>query len=100
MALALRTMVVPSGQHDAMYDYRNWDRQGPPRREWVFHVQAGAGVVADSDPESEYQARKGREGEPPQKRTAPFTRSATVVDLELESGLLTRMCVCELRRRR
>lgn len=58
MALALRTMVVPTAQQDTMYDYRNWDRQGQPRREWVFHVQAAAGIVADSDPESEYQARR------------------------------------------
>ena len=29
----------------------------PPRakREWVIHLQAGAGIVADSNPESEYQ---------------------------------------------
>ena len=38
-----------------MYDYGSCDRQGSPRREWVFHLQSGAGIVADSDPESEYQ---------------------------------------------
>ena len=29
--------------------------EAAPRREWVFHVQAGAGVVADSVPVSEFQ---------------------------------------------
>jgi len=40
MAIALRTMVVmPS----------------PERGKWVVHVQAGAGIVADSVPESEHR---------------------------------------------
>ena len=40
MAIALRTMVVmPDGEQ--------------PGR-WVIHVQAGAGIVADSDPDSEH----------------------------------------------
>jgi anthranilate synthase component 1 len=26
-----------------------------PRKEWVVHIQAGAGVVADSVPASEYE---------------------------------------------
>ena len=30
-------------------------RDGYPRREWTVHLQAGAGVVADSVPESEYE---------------------------------------------
>ena len=59
MALALRTMVVPTASGDALYDYAAPPPAGgaapPPRREWVFHVQAGAGIVADSVPESEYQ---------------------------------------------
>lgn len=44
MALALRTMVIPTAATDTLYDY------GPDkgRREWVIHVQAGAGLVADS----------------------------------------------------
>jgi anthranilate synthase component 1 len=41
IALALRTMVVPTKQ-----------KKGD---EWTIHVQAGAGIVADSNPESEYQ---------------------------------------------
>ena len=44
MALALRTMVIPTAAADALYEY------GPDRsrREWVVHLQAGAGLVADS----------------------------------------------------
>ena len=63
MALALRTMVVPTSNADTMYDYAaaaaaasaGGEEEAAPRREWVFHVQAGAGVVADSVPESEFQ---------------------------------------------
>ncbi|XP_024375616.1 anthranilate synthase alpha subunit 1, chloroplastic [Physcomitrium patens] len=51
IALALRTMVFPTQRNDAMYSYK----QANSRREWVVHLQAGAGIVADSDPESEYQ---------------------------------------------
>lgn len=51
MALALRTMVVPTRSDTTLFNYG-----GPrPRREWTVHVQAGAGIVADSVPESEYQ---------------------------------------------
>lgn len=44
MALALRTMVIPTAASDTFYEY------GPDksRREWVVHLQAGAGLVADS----------------------------------------------------
>ena len=41
LALALRTMVIPTG---ARADGR-----------WIVHLQAGAGIVADSDPTSEYE---------------------------------------------
>ena len=45
MALALRTMVIPTRQA----------KESAGSREWMIHLQAGAGVVADSNPESEYQ---------------------------------------------
>ena len=56
MALALRTMVVPTAHTDNMYKFSK-EASEPPRskREWVIHLQSGAGIVADSDPESEYQ---------------------------------------------
>ena len=56
MALALRTMVVPTAHTDNIYKFSK-EASEPPRakREWVIHLQAGAGIVADSNPESEYQ---------------------------------------------
>lgn len=51
MALALRTMVIPTSSDDTLYSYQGKDS----RREWVVHIQAGAGLVADSVPESEYE---------------------------------------------
>jgi anthranilate synthase component 1 len=41
VALALRTMVIP-------------DASTGPCGPWQIHIQAGAGIVLDSDPESEY----------------------------------------------
>ena len=77
MALALRTMVVPTAARDGGYLYAapasvsasgsgSGAAPGPPpppppaaaaapRREWKVYLQAGAGVVADSVPESEYE---------------------------------------------
>jgi anthranilate synthase component 1 len=69
MALALRTMVVPTAARDGGYLYAappgvGGGGGGPPvgapsssapRREWKVYLQAGAGVVADSVPESEYE---------------------------------------------
>ena len=52
IALALRTMVIETAQTDTLYSYA--DPRGP-RREWKVHLQAGAGVVADSVPELEYE---------------------------------------------
>lgn len=50
IALALRTMVFPTAtRYDTMYSYKDVHR----RREWVAHLQAGAGIVADSDPGDE-----------------------------------------------
>lgn len=52
IALALRTIVFPTSQrYDTMYSYRNGER----RRDWVAHLQAGAGIVADSDPADEHR---------------------------------------------
>ncbi|KAB2031696.1 hypothetical protein ES319_D05G322400v1 [Gossypium barbadense] len=51
IALALRTMVFPTGsRYDTMYSYKGSSR----RQEWVAYLQAGAGVVADSDPDAEH----------------------------------------------
>jgi len=44
IALALRTMVVPTA---------SWEESG--RAAWTYHVQAAGGIVADSDPDAEYQ---------------------------------------------
>lgn len=52
MALGLRTMVIPTDPADALYDYAHPDGS---RREWTVHLQAGAGLVADSVPEAEYE---------------------------------------------
>ena len=43
IALALRTMVVPTALHD------------PTRDTWTYHLQAAGGIVADSQPDAEYQ---------------------------------------------
>ncbi|GMI88963.1 anthranilate synthase 2 [Hibiscus trionum] len=50
IALALRTIVFPTAtRYDTMYSYKDVNK----RREWVAHVQAGAGIVADSVPADE-----------------------------------------------
>ncbi|KAF6159642.1 hypothetical protein GIB67_034604 [Kingdonia uniflora] len=50
IALALRTIVFPTGtRYDTMYSYKDANK----RREWVAHLQSGAGIVADSVPEDE-----------------------------------------------
>ncbi|XP_043693209.1 anthranilate synthase alpha subunit 1, chloroplastic-like isoform X2 [Telopea speciosissima] len=50
IALALRTIVFPTAIHyDTMYSYKDANK----RREWVAHLQAGAGIVADSVPQDE-----------------------------------------------
>ncbi|KAJ8420323.1 hypothetical protein Cgig2_003598 [Carnegiea gigantea] len=52
IALTLRTMVFPTGaRYDTMYSYKDLTS----RREWVAHLQAGAGIVADSDPADEHR---------------------------------------------
>jgi len=47
MALALRTMVIPSPA--------TTEDKSAARPAWTYHLQAGAGVVLDSDPASEFQ---------------------------------------------
>ncbi|KAK6145275.1 hypothetical protein DH2020_022095 [Rehmannia glutinosa] len=50
IALALRTIVFPTNmRYDTMYSYKDREK----RRDWVAHLQAGAGIVADSDPADE-----------------------------------------------
>lgn len=50
IALALRTVVFPTAtRYDTMYSYKDVDK----RREWIAHLQAGAGIVADSNPNDE-----------------------------------------------
>ncbi|KAG0546864.1 hypothetical protein BDA96_01G030500 [Sorghum bicolor] len=52
IALALRTIVFPTtSRFDTMYSYT--DKKS--RQEWVAHLQAGAGIVADSKPDDEHQ---------------------------------------------
>ncbi|KAL4278901.1 hypothetical protein GQ457_03G027270 [Hibiscus cannabinus] len=51
IALALRTMVFTTlPRFDTIYSYKGADR----RLEWVAYLQAGAGIVADSDPDAEH----------------------------------------------
>ena len=51
IALALRTIIFPTGgRHDTIYSNQEGRRR---RRQWVAHLQAGAGIVADSDPDDE-----------------------------------------------
>ncbi|KAK8691650.1 hypothetical protein V6N13_075151 [Hibiscus sabdariffa] len=51
IALALRTMVFTTlPRFDTIYSYKGADR----RHEWVAYLQAGAGIVADSDPDAEH----------------------------------------------
>src|SRR5690606_17517557 len=48
IALALRTMVVPTALAQP-------EPRGSGRRRWTVHLQAGAGIVADSIPEREFE---------------------------------------------
>ncbi len=53
IALALRTIVVPLARapHDGPHDGPHNGAGGL----WTAHLQAGAGVVLDSDPTAEYE---------------------------------------------
>ena len=49
MCIALRTMVVmPEGSPIP------GNEEGSSARRWVVHIQAGGGIVADSDPDAEH----------------------------------------------
>ncbi|KAG9453959.1 hypothetical protein H6P81_006863 [Aristolochia fimbriata] len=51
IALTLRTIVFPTGDrgYNTVFSYN----KGRRRQEWVAHLQSGAGIVADSNPEDE-----------------------------------------------
>jgi anthranilate synthase component 1 len=51
IALALRTIIFPTNTRcfDMMFLYKDENK----RREWAVHIQAEAGIVADSDPGDE-----------------------------------------------
>ncbi|KAK4784608.1 hypothetical protein SAY86_018976 [Trapa natans] len=52
MALDLRTIVFPTGmRYDTIFSYGDTRK----RRDWVAYLQAGAGIVADSDPDDEHR---------------------------------------------
>ncbi|KAL2645216.1 hypothetical protein R1flu_012803 [Riccia fluitans] len=52
IALALRTMIFPTfDRYNTMYSYKTQNS----RCEWRVFLQAGAGIVAGSDPESEHR---------------------------------------------
>lgn len=55
IALALRTMVIPNPppSQDPATNGSNGNPKG--RKKWTVHLQAGAGLVADSVPEAEYE---------------------------------------------
>ncbi|CAI9773991.1 unnamed protein product [Fraxinus pennsylvanica] len=51
IALALRTMIFSTRpRYDTIYSYKDANK----RQERVAHIQAGAGIVADSDPHEEH----------------------------------------------
>lgn len=51
IALALRTMVVPTSTMDTILKYNS---TSVTRQERLVYIQAGAGLVADSEPDKEY----------------------------------------------
>lgn len=52
IALALRTIIFQTGtSYNTMYSYKDTNK----RREWIAHLQCGAGIVADSDPADEHR---------------------------------------------
>ncbi|XP_078436420.1 anthranilate synthase alpha subunit 1, chloroplastic-like [Wolffia australiana] len=57
LGLALRTIVFLPAAGDG-------GGEGRRRREWVAHLQAGAGIVADSDPDSEQRECENKAAAP------------------------------------
>ena len=55
MAIALRTMVVTPASTPGGKPKISGGAGGPSQGGWVVHIQAGAGIVADSDPDAEHQ---------------------------------------------
>ena len=57
MAIALRTMVITPASTDDRDGKAASPGQGgnKSKRAWRVHIQAGAGIVADSDPDAEHQ---------------------------------------------
>ncbi len=70
IALALRTIVVPTNLYDG--------------NSWTYHIQAAGGIVADSDPDAEYQetvskaAALARAIELAERAFKPATSGATI----------------------
>ncbi|KAK9830714.1 hypothetical protein WJX74_003977 [Apatococcus lobatus] len=87
IALALRTMVIPTAGTDSLYSYDG----AAPRRDWTVHLQAGAGLVADSTPELEYEecvnkaAALGRAVDLAESAFSPGPSSSQMLDLPLDS---------------
>lgn len=48
--------VIPTSSKDFLYSYSTSENgiATPAKREWCVYLQAGAGIVADSSPEKEY----------------------------------------------
>lgn len=58
MALTLRTIIFPTGDFpDTMFSHKD---AATKRREWVAYLQAGAGIVAESDPDEELKECKNK----------------------------------------
>lgn len=55
IALALRTMVIPNPPSSTDASSNSSNGNPKARKKWTVHLQAGAGLVADSVPEAEYE---------------------------------------------
>ncbi|KAL2898699.1 Anthranilate synthase alpha subunit 1 chloroplastic [Bienertia sinuspersici] len=53
IALDSKTITFPTGKaYDTLYSYKNMENK---RREWVAHLQSGATITVDSDPEEKHR---------------------------------------------